>query len=147
MKSLPSPLVPVVELTVQEMDAWARQFAATLTAPAFVAIRGDLGAGKTTLVQAMARALGVTDEVTSPTYALVHEYHSPRGVVHHLDLYRLKDAAQLAQIGWEDIVRGRGIVFLEWPERVDARELPAHHVTIQLSHVAGKPDVRAIQWA
>jgi tRNA threonylcarbamoyladenosine biosynthesis protein TsaE len=139
--------VPVVELTLNEMDAWARQYVASLTLPAFIAIRGDLGAGKTTLVQAMARALGVTDEVTSPTYALVHEYHSPRGVVQHLDLYRLKDASQLAQLGWEDIVRGNGIVFLEWPERVDARELPAHHVSIQLSHVANKPDVRSLQWA
>lgn len=129
------------------MDAWARSFAATLATPVFLAIRGDLGAGKTTLVQAMARALGVTDDVTSPTYALVHEYHAPRGVVYHLDLYRLKDASQLAQIGWEDIVRSRGVVFLEWPERVDARELPAHTVHLQLSHVAGRPDVRRLEWA
>jgi tRNA threonylcarbamoyladenosine biosynthesis protein TsaE len=139
--------VPVAELTLDAMDAWARQYVASLTPPTFIAIRGDLGAGKTTLVQAMARALGVTDDVTSPTYALVHEYHSPRGVVHHLDLYRLKDASQLAQIGWEDIVRGKGTVFLEWPERIDAAELPAHHVSIHLSHVPGKPDVRSLQWA
>lgn len=139
--------MPVVELTLAELDAWARQVVASLTPPAFIAIRGDLGAGKTTLVQALARALGVSDEVTSPTYALVHEYHSPRGVVHHLDLYRLKDASQLAQIGWEDIVRGGNIVFLEWPERVDARELPAHTMRIELSHVPGKPDVRSVQWA
>lgn len=137
--------MPVAELTLPEMRAWARDFGGGLVAPAVVALRGDLGAGKTTLVQEIARALGVTDEVTSPTYALVHEYTSPRGTVHHFDLYRLRDASQLAQLGWDDILRAKGIVLVEWPERA-AGMLPSDTVEILLEHVPAHPDLRRLQW-
>ncbi len=137
--------MPVADLTLGELQEWAREFAATLTAPAVIALRGDLGAGKTTLVQAMAQALGVADEVTSPTYALVNEYASPRGPVHHFDLYRLRDAAQLAQLGWDDTLRAKGIVFVEWPERA-ADRLPSNALQLRLEHVPGVPERRRLTW-
>lgn len=137
--------MPVAELTLPEMHDWARKFGSGLAAPAVVTLRGDLGAGKTTLVQEIARALGVTDEVTSPTYALVHEYASPQGTVHHFDLYRLRDASQLAQLDWDDILRAKGIVLVEWPERA-AGMLPSQTTEILLEHVPGRPDVRRLQW-
>ncbi len=134
-----------VELTLPEMLEWARVFGGSLEAPAVIALRGDLGAGKTTLVQAMLSALGVRDDVTSPTYALVHEYHSPRGPVHHCDWYRLRDAAQLAQLGWDDILRQGGIVFVEWPERA-LTALPSTTTTLHLEHVPKKPELRRLTW-
>ena len=137
--------MPAAELTLPEMLDWARAFGAGLAAPRVIALRGDLGAGKTTLVQAMARAMGITEDVTSPTYALVHEYASPRGPVHHLDLYRLRDASQLAQLGWDDILRARGIVVVEWPERA-GDQLPADTVEIRLEHLPDRPDRRRLTW-
>lgn len=137
--------MPGVELTLPEMREWARVFGGGLQPTAVVALRGDLGAGKTTMVQELARAIGVRDEVTSPTFALVHEYASPRGPVHHLDLYRLRDASQLAQLGWDDILRARGIVLVEWPERA-AGQLPPQTVEILLEHVPGHPEVRRLTW-
>lgn len=127
------------------MSAWAGRFGGSLEAPAVIALRGDLGAGKTTLVQAMLAALGVADHVTSPTYALVQEYQSSRGPVHHFDWYRLRDASQLAQLGWDDVLRAGGMVFVEWPERA-AAALPAHTRTLQLEHLADAPNLRRLTW-
>jgi tRNA threonylcarbamoyladenosine biosynthesis protein TsaE len=137
--------VPAVELTLPEMLQWARAFAGSLEAPTVIALRGDLGAGKTTLVQAMLSAIGVRDDVTSPSYALVHEYHSPQGVVHHLDWYRLRDASQLEQLGWDDVLRQEGLVFVEWPERAESA-LPAYTQELRLEHVSGRPDIRRVRW-
>jgi tRNA threonylcarbamoyladenosine biosynthesis protein TsaE len=99
-----------------------------------VTLAGDLGAGKTTLAQAICRGYGVADPVTSPTYALVHEYASPRGAVFHLDLYRLEDARELENIGWDDVMRTQALVLIEWPERAAGR-LPTAHVPIDLEHL------------
>lgn len=137
--------MPGVELTLPEMREWARVFGGSLEAPSVIALRGDLGAGKTTLVQEMLAAMGIHDEVTSPTYALVHEYQSARGPVHHFDWYRLRDASQLAQLGWDDVLRAEGIVFVEWPERAPSA-LPMRTVEVHLEHVPGKPDVRRLTW-
>lgn len=137
--------MPVAELDEAALRAWGEAYGAGLEAPAFVTLEGDLGAGKTTLVQAIARGLGVTEDVTSPTYALVHEYASPRGRVSHCDLYRLRDPSQLAQLGWEDLRRGAGIVLVEWPDR--ARDaLPSDARALRLAHVPGHPALRRLTW-
>ena len=131
-------------LTREELVAWGERFGAVLRAPVIVALSGDLGAGKTTLAQAICRGLGVTDDVTSPTYALVHEYvRANGGIVHHLDLYRLEHAHELPNIGWEAIVGDPGIVLIEWPERAGAL-LPKDAVRIDLEHLPGDPDRRLL---
>jgi tRNA threonylcarbamoyladenosine biosynthesis protein TsaE len=131
-------------LSRAELAAWGERFGAALRAPVVVALSGDLGAGKTTLAQAICRGLGVTDDVTSPTYAIVHEYTRANGdVVHHLDLYRLEGANELANIGWDAIVGDPGIVLVEWPERAGAH-LPKDAVRIDLEHLPGDPDRRLL---
>ena len=97
--------MPVVaDLTEVELVAWGEALGRALVAPAFVTLTGDLGAGKTTLVAAILRGAGVTDAVTSPTYAVVHRYTAPTlGPVHHADLYRLRGPQELAAIGWESL--------------------------------------------
>jgi tRNA threonylcarbamoyladenosine biosynthesis protein TsaE len=137
--------VPAAELTEAELVAWGERFGRELTLPCCVVLSGDLGAGKTTLVRAIARAQGTLEPVTSPTYSLVHEYSSPRGPVMHLDLYRLKSPEELHQLGWEDALRSRGLVLVEWPERAGGM-LPARHVALRLEHVAGRPDRRRLTW-
>jgi len=131
------------EFALAELSDWGEALGAKLRAPAVVTLEGDLGAGKTTLVQAIARGYGVRDAVTSPTFALVHMYHADRSPVFHLDLYRLSGPHQLANIGWDDALAANAIVLIEWPDRAGA-ELPAATHAITLSHVAGKPDVRAV---
>jgi tRNA threonylcarbamoyladenosine biosynthesis protein TsaE len=130
-------------LSRDELLAWGEAFGREVAAPKVVAVDGDLGAGKTTLIQAICRGYGVVRDVTSPTFALVHEYPSPRGPVFHLDLYRLRNADELINIGWDDIVHADALVLVEWPERAGAR-LPAAASRISLAHVAGRPDHRAL---
>ena len=123
-----------LRLTRDELVVWGEAFGRAARPPLCVAIAGELGAGKTTLVQAICRGYGVAAPVTSPTFALVHEYQAPRSGVFHLDLFRLKDTNELAGIGWEDIVTAHALVLIEWPERA-AESLPHDHVGIELQHV------------
>lgn len=90
-----------------------------LPAPRMVILRGDLGAGKTTLVRGIARAIGVPeDEVTSPTFTLVHAYQGRRWKLYHLDLYRLEREEELLQLGMEEMeAEPDALVVVEWGEK------------------------------
>src|SRR5271155_4597730 len=88
-----------LSLTRDELIAWGERFGHAAMPPLVVAISGELGAGKTTLVQAICRGYGVTGPVTSPTFAIVQEYESPRSRVYQLDLYRLERPSELTVIG------------------------------------------------
>ena len=137
-----APLVPPLAgrsrlaLTEPELVHWGEAFGRAARAPLVVTLAGDLGAGKTTLARAICRGYGVADAVTSPTYALVHEYASPRGPVYHLDLYRLERPAELDALGWDEIVAAHALVLVEWPGRAGDR-LPAGAVPIDLEHLPG----------
>jgi tRNA threonylcarbamoyladenosine biosynthesis protein TsaE len=137
--------VPVAEFSEAELRAWGYALGEAAAPGTILTLEGDLGAGKTTLAQAIARGWGVTSEVTSPTYAIVQEYAAPRGPLHHLDLYRLERPDQLAPIGWDEICRARGLVLVEWPERAGAR-LPREVQRIQLTHVPIDPSRRRVTW-
>ena len=132
-----------IALTLPELVAWGERLGRALTPPQLIAISGDLGAGKTTLIQAICRGYGVTEPVTSPTFALVHEYRAPRSPVFHIDLYRLERPAELTSIGWDDIVRAEALILVEWPERAGDR-LPSAHVPIDLEHLPGEPNKRVL---
>lgn len=99
--------------------------------PAVVFLSGDLGSGKTTLARGFLRALGVSDTVRSPTYTLVERYDTPAAVVVHLDLYRLRSAAELDPLGLADLHRPGYVWLVEWPER-GAGRLPEPGVLIAL---------------
>lgn len=118
-------------VTRDELIAWGERFGKSAHARLVVAISGELGAGKTTLVQAICRGAGVTTEVTSPTYALVHEYEGDRFPIYHLDLYRLDKPEDLTNLGWDDMLRAHALILVEWPERGGAR-IPADAVPIDL---------------
>ena len=130
-------------LTLPEMREWGERFGRAAQAPLLVTLSGDLGAGKTTLAQAICRGYGVRGDVTSPTFALVHEYPGALTPVYHLDLYRLRDEGELTNIGWDDIMRDHALVLVEWPERAGAR-LPPEHVPIRLEHARGDDDRRIL---
>jgi tRNA threonylcarbamoyladenosine biosynthesis protein TsaE len=102
-----------------DTEAFAKRLARALVPPLVLTFSGDLGAGKTTLVRAMLRALGVTGAVKSPTFSLVESYDLPDQSlqVHHFDLYRIEDEAELDYIGFQDYFSSQAICCIEWPER------------------------------
>lgn len=106
----------VLEDEAAQLDFGAR-LARALPGPLCVYLRGPLGAGKTTLVRGVLRALGHTGPVRSPTYTILETYAVARGEVCHLDLYRLDSAGELEDIGARELFDGRHICFVEWPER------------------------------
>lgn len=111
-----------------------------------VGIEGDLGSGKTVFVRGVLRGLGGDPaEVHSPTFTLVNLYPSPRGTVHHVDLYRLQTLQDLEGIGFQELARGSGITLVEWIDRIpEALAEETWHVV--LSRVPGHDDDRRIEW-
>jgi tRNA threonylcarbamoyladenosine biosynthesis protein TsaE len=95
-----------------------------------VSLTGDLGAGKTTLVQGAAAGLGVRGPVVSPTFTLVREYLG-RVPIHHLDIYRLDRVQDVIDLGFEEMVDGDAVVFVEWGDAIEAL-LPASHLQVEL---------------
>lgn len=130
-------------LDEDELKEWGRDLGRASSAPLVITLTGDLGVGKTTLAQAICEGYGVTEPVTSPTYALVHRYVAPLSDVYHVDLYRLDDPAQLTNIGWDDLMSERAIVIVEWPERAGSR-IPRDHLPIDIDYVAGDPSRRLL---
>ena len=100
-----------------ETEAAGETLAKTLPNGAVVALYGDLGAGKTAFVRGMARGLGIKARVNSPTFTIVNEYPGERELF-HFDMYRLKGAEELFDIGWEDYLARGGICAVEWSENV-----------------------------
>ncbi len=137
----------MIRLTLKERDlkAWGRRIGAELEPPAFIGLRGPLGAGKSVLARAIARGAGVEGHLPSPTFNIVFRYDlAGGGAVVHADLYRLGSAAELAGIGWDDIVTDdAAIVLVEWPERAGA-ELPVDRWEVSLDYDHGKPGVRRV---
>jgi tRNA threonylcarbamoyladenosine biosynthesis protein TsaE len=132
-----------LKLTETELRHWGEELGRSATPPLVVTLTGELGAGKTTLAQAICLGYGVREEITSPTYALVHEYRAPRSAVFHVDLYRLDSPDQLTNIGWEEIVSSRSLILVEGPERAGSR-LPDDHLPIDLDYVGGDPTRRIL---
>ena len=104
--------------SADETIALGVELAQLLTPPKLILLRGDLGAGKTTLVKGIVAALGAAepDAVTSPTFTLVHEYAGPVRVL-HLDVYRLETERQLSTLGIEEMLEGKNLVLIEWGEK------------------------------
>ena len=96
-----------------------------------IAYRGDLGAGKTAFTRGLARGLGSTELVTSPTYTIVNEYLGGRLPLFHFDMYRLKSSDDLWDIGWEDYLERGGVCAVEWSENVDDAMEDAIYIIIE----------------
>lgn len=139
MTSTPDHL-PSVAVHVPDEAALARlaaRVSAALPSQAFVALDGDLGAGKTTFVKHVAAASGIDPaDVVSPTFGLIHIHEGLHGRLVHADFYRLSSSAELRETGWEAAVAardGRGChVFVEWPDRI-AAELPAARLDVAIA--------------
>ena len=101
-----------------ETEALGEALAKKLRPSTVIAFTGDLGAGKTAFTRGLARGLGVTDRVTSPTFTIVNEYEGDPIPLFHFDMYRLESSEELFDIGWEDYLHRGGICAVEWSERI-----------------------------
>lgn len=128
----------IVCTTEEETQSLGRRLVRALPVPSFVALYGDLGAGKTALVRGMGAEVG-TVEVRSPTFTIVHEYETHPRLI-HFDAYRLSDAEELFAIGFEDYLAQDAILVLEWAERVP-EAMPRERLEIRLSGSGDEPRI------
>src|SRR5215475_8504145 len=107
-----------------ETIALGRELASTLSPPKLVVLRGDLGAGKTTLVKGIAEGFSAAsqDDVTSPTFTLIHEYRGPRATLYHIDLYRVDTQRELETLGLDDLMNDSSVLLIEWGEKFERFE-------------------------
>jgi tRNA threonylcarbamoyladenosine biosynthesis protein TsaE len=126
----------------EQTEAVGAELAARLRDGDLVVVRGELGAGKTTLVRGAARALGVTDPVTSPTFSIGHRYRGRDLAVTHIDLYRLAGLEREEPDLLADYLGPGQIAFVEWPDQAHG-ELPEARVEVTISHAGG--DARTIE--
>ena len=124
-----------------ETEAVGAALARVLQPGTVIAYRGDLGAGKTAFTRGLARGLGVTERVTSPTYTIVNEYLGGKMPLFHFDMYRLGSEDELFDIGWEDYLERGGVCAVEWSENVWGAMEDA--IIITISRLA--EDVRKIE--
>ena len=108
----------VITYDQSELDAVARRILAGARSRTIL-FYGDMGAGKTTLIKALIKALGAEDSGSSPTFSLVNEYETPQGPIFHFDLYRIEDENEALDIGLEDYLDTDGWIFIEWPQKIE----------------------------
>lgn len=102
------------------LTAWGTRIGREAARPLVMALRGELGAGKSVLARAVARGAGVRSPMPSPTFNLVYRYDCDGGALWHLDLYRLEDAEEVWELGWAELGTGSDVVLIEWPERAES---------------------------
>jgi tRNA threonylcarbamoyladenosine biosynthesis protein TsaE len=133
-----------VRFNADELRRFGEALGRELLPPAILGFSGDLGAGKTTLIQAICRGAGAVVMATSPTYALVHESTTAAGVpLYHVDCYRLRVPAEARDLGFDDMIRAGAIILIEWPERAGAW-LPPLDRHFRLAYVAD-PEYREVE--
>ena len=127
----------VITVSAEETTRWGREFAKRLKVPVLVLLTGELGSGKTTLTKGIVAGLGAAgeDEVTSPTFTLVHVYGDAKKV-YHGDLYRIESFHDFETLGLEDVFSKPAVVILEWSERFPLPS-PWPQVRLRLEHAGG----------
>ncbi len=112
-------MIQITIPSIEKIDSAARQLVVMMGTRRKVAFFGEMGAGKTTLIKAICKVLGVEDTVASPTFALINEYFTKDGAsVYHFDLYRIEDISEVYDLGYENYFYSAAYCFIEWPEKV-----------------------------
>ena len=121
---------------VEELTEVARSFLKAFEGEHSFAFYGKMGAGKTTFIKALCRALGSEDYITSPTFALINEYSSEKGPIFHFDFYRIKNLEEAFDMGYEDYIYSDNYCFIEWPEKIESL-LPEGIVEVRITEENG----------
>lgn len=129
----------MIEISIPSLDNIAdaaREFVSHIGEHRVFAFYGNMGAGKTTFIKAVCEELGVSDDVSSPTFAIVNEYASKMGPIYHFDFYRIKNISEVIDLGFEDYAYSGCLCFMEWPQLID-EILPEETVQV---HIAEQGD-------
>lgn len=129
--------------SARETEQIAADFAATLHSGDVIAYRGEMGAGKTAFTRGLCHGLGLSDHVSSPTFALVHQYGNGAHALYHFDMYRVETFEDLYSTGFFDYLDYGGILAIEWSENIEA-VLPENAITVELKKVENDPQQREI---
>lgn len=115
---------------IKDIDNAAKEFISFIKDHKIIVLSGELGAGKTTFINALCKQYEIAESVTSPTYSLIHEYHFNKNkIIYHMDLYRIRSAREAIDAGVEDCITSGEICLIEWPE-VAATLLPDRYIKI-----------------
>lgn len=140
-------VLEIVTRSAEETIALGRSLARDLAPPCLVLLEGELGAGKTTLIKGIVAGLGAAgeDDVSSPSFTLVHEYGGAERKVYHADLYRVEGAQELATLGLEELVDREATVIVEWGGKLKISGLTAD-VRIELEHAGNEERSIKVEW-
>ncbi|GMO58483.1 MAG: tRNA (adenosine(37)-N6)-threonylcarbamoyltransferase complex ATPase subunit type 1 TsaE [Treponemataceae bacterium] len=127
----------------EETIALGKRIGERLTPGAVIALFGTLAAGKTTFTKGIALSLGITEEITSPTFTIISEYCGKKMPLYHMDMYRLTGVNDFIDLGADDMLYGNGVCVIEWSEKI-IDELPANRITILLEIEPENPEARRI---
>jgi len=117
--------------TIEDIQSVANNLIATIGNQKILLFHGEMGAGKTTLIKALCKELGVTENVTSPTFSIVNEYTIPTGKIYHFDFYRLKNQTEALDMGCEEYFYSGDYCFIEWPGMIPDL-IPDGHIDINI---------------
>jgi tRNA threonylcarbamoyladenosine biosynthesis protein TsaE len=113
-------------VSIDALPRISKELVLLIPKPCFISIQGEMGAGKTTFVQAMLRELGIHQPDGSPTYAIIHAYENELGIkIYHLDCYRIENERDLEQLGLEELFDEQAFFFVEWPDKIE-KKIPEH---------------------
>ena len=138
----PTPLLTLRVSSLEGTHAVAGALAGLSRSGDIVLLAGEMGAGKTAFAQGFGRALGVTEPITSPTFTLVHSYDTGNVTLHHADLYRLEQLAEVTDLGLAELAEYHGIVLVEWGDVAESTF--GEHLLVRLDLVDGELDARAV---
>ena len=118
--------------SLNDLDVVAKMFIKSMSNRTVFAFYGEMGSGKTTFIKAICKAMGVTETITSPTFSLVNEYKSDKGMsIFHFDFYRIKNIEEAFDFGYEDYFYSSNVCFIEWPELIESL-LPEDVVNVKI---------------
>jgi len=124
-----------MKYNIEDIDAAAEEIISQSGGAKVFLFHGEMGAGKTTLIKAICKVLGSDENISSPTFSIVNEYHIPKGKIYHFDFYRLKNQAEAMDMGCEEYFYSGEYCFIEWPEKIPDL-LPDKYVDIMIGIIS-----------
>lgn len=125
--------------SVEKTMELGRQLGLKLNSGDIVCLNGDLGAGKTHFTKGVAKGIGIDDQITSPTFTIVNEYEGGRLKLYHFDVYRVNDPDEIANIGFDEYIFGKGASIIEWSDYIEAL-IPEEHISVIIKKIPEKGD-------
>ncbi len=136
-------MIKIITKTPQELEYLGSRMAQLVQPGDFIALDGDLGAGKTLLTQGMAKGLEVSEEIVSPTFTIIHEYETGRLPLYHMDVYRLKQPEEMYDLGYEEYFYGEGVTVVEWAQIIEPL-LPDEYLAMEIVVVPEGRELRFV---